>query len=101
MSEMQVVLVTIDGMRGDYLGNADAYHLKIPNLRRFMRKGSYSPRTVMITKGADGHPAWTAIVAPNRGLGSLYRDGKALRVSERSQRRDARARDQRTAGMDV
>jgi hypothetical protein len=26
----------------------------------------------LITKGADGHPAWTAIVAANRGLGSLY-----------------------------
>ena len=26
----------------------------------------------LIAKGADGHPAWTAIVAANRGLGSLY-----------------------------
>jgi arylsulfatase A-like enzyme len=30
----------------------------------------------LITKGTDGHPSWTAIVAANRGLGSLYvRDG--------------------------
>jgi arylsulfatase A-like enzyme len=26
----------------------------------------------LITKGPDGHPAWTAIIAPNRGLGSVY-----------------------------
>jgi arylsulfatase A-like enzyme len=26
----------------------------------------------LISKGADGKPSWTAIVAPNRGLGSLY-----------------------------
>src|SRR6185436_16353074 len=40
----RVVLVTIDGMRGDYIGNADGYQLKVPNLRRLMREGSFSPR---------------------------------------------------------
>ena len=26
----------------------------------------------LITRGADGHPSWTAIITPNRGLGALY-----------------------------
>ena len=43
-----VVLVTIDGMRGDYLGSADAYHLGIPTLRRLMREGSFSARTLSV-----------------------------------------------------
>lgn len=43
-----VVLVTIDGMRGDYLGQADRYHLKIPNLRRLIGAGSVSERTLSV-----------------------------------------------------
>src|ERR1019366_4494248 len=43
-----VVLATIDGMRGDYLGEADRYHLNIPHLRELMREGSYSARTISV-----------------------------------------------------
>ena len=56
-----VVLVTIDGMRGDYIGEADRYHLKIPNLRRLMREGSYSGRTVSVFPTLTG-TAHTSIV---------------------------------------
>jgi predicted AlkP superfamily pyrophosphatase or phosphodiesterase len=44
----QVILVTIDGMRGDYLAAGDPYHLKIPTLRRLMRDGSVSERTLSV-----------------------------------------------------
>jgi arylsulfatase A-like enzyme len=56
-----VVLVTIDGMRGDYLGEADRYHLNIPNLRRLMREGSYSGRTLSVFPTLTG-TAHTSIV---------------------------------------
>jgi predicted AlkP superfamily pyrophosphatase or phosphodiesterase len=62
-----VVLVTIDGLRGDYIGNADGYHLKIPNLRRLMSEGSYSPRTLSVFPTLTG-TAHTALVT---GVGAL------------------------------
>ena len=63
----RVVLVTIDGMRGDYLGNADAYQLRIPNLRRLMHEGSYSPRTLSVFPTLTG-TAHTALVT---GTGAM------------------------------
>jgi predicted AlkP superfamily pyrophosphatase or phosphodiesterase len=56
-----VVLVTIDGMRGDYLGDADRYKLNIPNLRRLMHEGSYSGRTISVFPTLTG-TAHTALV---------------------------------------
>jgi predicted AlkP superfamily pyrophosphatase or phosphodiesterase len=66
-STSHVVLVTIDGMRGDYLGSADAYQLKIPNLRRLMREGSFSPRTLSVFPTLTG-TAHTALVT---GTGAI------------------------------
>ncbi len=62
-----VVLVTIDGMRGDYLGRADDYHLNIPNLRRLIREGSFSPRTLSVFPTLTG-TAHTALVT---GTGAM------------------------------
>jgi len=62
-----VALVTIDGMRGDYLTNADAYQLRIPNLRRLMHEGSYSPRTLSVFPTLTG-TAHTALVT---GTGAM------------------------------
>jgi predicted AlkP superfamily pyrophosphatase or phosphodiesterase len=56
-----VVLVTIDGMRGDYLADADRYRLNIPNLRRLMREGSFSGRTISVFPTLTG-TAHTSIV---------------------------------------
>jgi predicted AlkP superfamily pyrophosphatase or phosphodiesterase len=56
-----VVLVTIDGMRGDYLGSADAYGLGLPHLRRLMREGAFSPRTLSVFPTLTG-TAHTALV---------------------------------------
>jgi predicted AlkP superfamily pyrophosphatase or phosphodiesterase len=60
-SRKYVVLVTIDGMRGDYLGDADRYHLNIPNLRGLIRDGTYSPRTISVFPTLTG-TAHTALV---------------------------------------
>jgi predicted AlkP superfamily pyrophosphatase or phosphodiesterase len=43
-----VILVTIDGLRGDYIAATDPYHLKIPTLRAMMREGSVSERTISV-----------------------------------------------------
>jgi predicted AlkP superfamily pyrophosphatase or phosphodiesterase len=45
----------------------------------------------LITKGSDGHPQWQAIVAPNRGLGSLYVREMADRHAIVARARDALA----------
>jgi predicted AlkP superfamily pyrophosphatase or phosphodiesterase len=67
----QVILVTIDGMRGDYIGSADTYHLGIPNLRRLMREGSYSPRTLSVfpTLTGTAHTTLvTGVTAKRHGI---------------------------------
>lgn len=56
-----VVLVTIDGMRGDYLSEADRYHLGLPNLRRLIRDGAFSGRTISVYPTLTG-TAHTALV---------------------------------------
>src|ERR1700676_2665664 len=38
-----VILISIDGLKPEYVLGADARGLKIPNLRRFLKAGSYSP----------------------------------------------------------
>ena len=37
-----VILISIDGLKPEYVLGADARGLKIPNLRRFLKEGSYS-----------------------------------------------------------
>jgi predicted AlkP superfamily pyrophosphatase or phosphodiesterase len=41
-SHTPVILISIDGLRPDYVLEADAHGLKIPNLRGFLREGAYS-----------------------------------------------------------
>jgi predicted AlkP superfamily pyrophosphatase or phosphodiesterase len=60
-SPAHVVLVTVDGMRGDYLAEADRYRLNIPNLRRLMHEGSFSGRTLSVFPTLTG-TAHTSIV---------------------------------------
>ncbi len=62
------MLVTIDGLRGDYLGPADRYHLKIPHLRRLIAEGSYSDRTLSVFPTLTG-PAHTSLVT-GAGVGT-------------------------------
>jgi predicted AlkP superfamily pyrophosphatase or phosphodiesterase len=37
-----VILISIDGLKPEYVLDADAHGLKIPNLRRFLKEGAYS-----------------------------------------------------------
>jgi predicted AlkP superfamily pyrophosphatase or phosphodiesterase len=37
-----LILISIDGLKPDYVLEADAHNLKIPNLRRFVREGAYA-----------------------------------------------------------
>jgi hypothetical protein len=37
-----VILISIDGLKPEYVLDADAHGLKIPNLRRFLKDGTYS-----------------------------------------------------------
>lgn len=41
-TEPVLVLISVDGMRPDYVTAADAHGAKVPNLRRFMKEGTYA-----------------------------------------------------------
>jgi predicted AlkP superfamily pyrophosphatase or phosphodiesterase len=56
-----VVLVTIDGLRGDYLGEADRYHLRIPTLRALAARGAMSAHTLSVFPTLTG-TAHTSLV---------------------------------------
>jgi predicted AlkP superfamily pyrophosphatase or phosphodiesterase len=42
LSGAPVLMISIDGLRPDYLTHADEHGLKIPNLRRFLKEGAYA-----------------------------------------------------------
>lgn len=66
-----VVLVTIDGLRGDYLSPRDPYRLEIPTLRRLMREGSVSDRTLSVfpTLTGTAHTSLvTGVTAARHGI---------------------------------
>ena len=60
-----VVLVSIDGLRPDYYTHADAYALKIPNLRSLMARGRYA-EGVIGTWPTVTYPAHTTLVTGAR-----------------------------------
>src|SRR6266403_86931 len=37
-----MLIISIDGMRGDYVANPDKYSLKVPTLRKLMARGSHA-----------------------------------------------------------
>jgi predicted AlkP superfamily pyrophosphatase or phosphodiesterase len=41
-NEPLLVMISVDGMRPDYITEADAHGAKVPNLRRFMKEGAYA-----------------------------------------------------------
>ena len=66
-----VVLITIDGLRGDYLTGTDPYHLKIPTLRALMREGGASDRTISVfpTLTGTAHTTLvTGVAAARHGI---------------------------------
>jgi predicted AlkP superfamily pyrophosphatase or phosphodiesterase len=63
-----VILVSIDGLKPEYVLEADAHGLKIPNLRRFAREGTYSTgvRGIVPTVTYPSHTTLLTGVSPAR-----------------------------------
>ncbi len=56
-----VLLISIDGMRPDYVTEADVHHLKIPTLRSFLTYGSYAEGVTGVTPTVT-YPSHTTLV---------------------------------------
>ncbi len=56
-----VLMISVDGMRPDYVTQADAHRLKVPTLRRFLREGSYADGVVGVLPTVT-HPSHTTLI---------------------------------------
>ncbi len=56
-----VVLISIDGLKPDYVLDADRHGLKIPNLRRFVKQGAYASAVTGVTPTVT-YPSHTTLV---------------------------------------
>ena len=56
-----VLMISVDGMRPDYVTQADAHQLKVPTLRRFMQEGTYADGVVGILPTVT-HPSHTTLI---------------------------------------
>jgi predicted AlkP superfamily pyrophosphatase or phosphodiesterase len=56
-----LVMISVDGMRPDYVTGADAHGGKIPQLRRFMREGSYADGVAGVVPTVT-YPSHTTLV---------------------------------------
>jgi predicted AlkP superfamily pyrophosphatase or phosphodiesterase len=70
-----VVMISIDGLRPDYVWDADHYGLRIPNLRRLLREGAsaHGVKGVLPTVTYPSHTTLVTGVAPLRH-GILYNE---------------------------
>lgn len=61
-----LLLISIDGLRPDYVLEADRHGLKLPNLRELVREGTYatSVRGVLPTTTYPSHTTLITGVAP-------------------------------------
>lgn len=57
-----VVLISIDGLKPDYVLEADRHGLKIPNLRRFVIEGAYATAVTGVTPTVT-YPSHTTLVS--------------------------------------
>jgi predicted AlkP superfamily pyrophosphatase or phosphodiesterase len=56
-----LVMISVDGMRPDYVTAADAHGAKIPQLRRLMKEGSYAEGVVGVVPTVT-YPSHTTLV---------------------------------------
>ncbi len=56
-----IVLISIDGMKPEYVTEADAHHLQIPVLRSFLTKGAYATGVVGVVPTVT-YPSHTTMV---------------------------------------
>jgi predicted AlkP superfamily pyrophosphatase or phosphodiesterase len=63
-----LVLISIDGLRPDYITAADAHGAKVPNLRRFLKEGAYAEgvQGVIPTVTYPSHTTLVTGVWPSR-----------------------------------
>src|SRR4029078_3450929 len=66
VSRPPVVLISIDGLKPDYVLEADKHGLKIPNLRRLLAEGAYADGVtgVLPTVTYPSHATMVTGVAP-------------------------------------
>lgn len=62
-----IILLSIDGLKPDYVLDADKHHLKIPHLRRFVKEGAYATgvKGVAPTVTYPSHTTLITGVAPS------------------------------------
>lgn len=56
-----LVMISVDGMRPDYVTEAEAHGAKVPNLRRFLKEGAYSEGVVGVVPTVT-YPSHTTLV---------------------------------------
>lgn len=56
-----LVMISVDGMRPDYITQADEHGAKVPNLRRFMKEGTYAEGVVGVVPTVT-YPSHTTLV---------------------------------------
>ena len=56
-----LVMISIDGLRPDYITSADAHDAKVPNLRRFLREGVFAEGVVGVVPTVT-YPSHTTLV---------------------------------------
>jgi predicted AlkP superfamily pyrophosphatase or phosphodiesterase len=56
-----LVMISVDGMRPDYITEADARGAKVPNLRRFLKEGAYAEGVVGVVPTVT-YPSHTTLV---------------------------------------
>jgi predicted AlkP superfamily pyrophosphatase or phosphodiesterase len=56
-----LVMISVDGMRPDYITQADAHAAKVPNLRRFLKEGAYAEGVVGVVPTVT-YPSHTTLV---------------------------------------
>jgi predicted AlkP superfamily pyrophosphatase or phosphodiesterase len=56
-----LVMISVDGMRPDYITEADAHGAKVPNLRRFLKEGTYAEGVMGVVPTVT-YPSHTTLV---------------------------------------
>ena len=85
-----LVVISVDGMRPDYVTEADARGAKVPNLRRFLKEGTYAEGVVGVVPTVT-YPSHTTRACGQRGMGysptlRLIRYNKIIRAGIGTQR---------------
>src|ERR1700727_3051130 len=56
-----VLLISVDGMRPDYVTKADEHGLKIPNMRKMMQEGAYAEGVIGVVPTVT-YPSHTTLI---------------------------------------